>query len=189
MRTLLLMLLLSCLVMSSCRSRKKISQTITRELHEAVKTDSIAKDSVVQRAVVQAKKNTKKEQKEDQNDGQVKIVGKTDSASDFHYHNVVDGDTLSDIVIRGNAQFEIRNNWKKVQKKDAVESSTDSLNILQRVARKSVAQSTIKTVAEKIKTTEKKSTAKDLTFGAWATWLAAFIAVACLVWLFIYFKK
>ena len=64
------------------------------------------------------KKTEKIEQKEKSNDGDIVIKGKTDSLNkDFKFHNVVNGDTISDIYISGNADFVIKNRWKKIDKK------------------------------------------------------------------------
>ncbi len=133
-------------------------------------------------------KKTEKIIREQKNsDGDIHIVGKTDSATDFKFHNVVDGDTLSDIVISGNATFEIRNRWIRQNLKSESVTAVDNMNMVAKLARKAVSQSTIKKAAALVKNDSKNINEKGFTTAAWTSWLIGFIVVACLVWLYFYF--
>lgn len=144
----------------NCRSRKKAIEISEYRSAEVTKIDT---NTVVseEKKIQEASKSVKTtDQKTKENDGDIIIKGKTDSLKDFTFHNVVNGDTLSDIHISGNADFIIKNRWKQTEKKEVVKEASEKLNIVQDLARKSVSKSTIKDVAEKIKnkTVDVKST-------------------------------
>ena len=143
-----------CLLILGCRSRKKAVEISEYKLAEVTKIDTNTVVSSEKKAQEVEKTIIKSDQKEKENDGDVLIKGKTDSLQDFKYHNVVNGDTISDIYISGNADFVIKNRWKQIDKKEIKETVTEKLNIIANIARKSVAQKTIKEVAEKIKSKE-----------------------------------
>lgn len=148
----LLMILLTLLLLTSCRSRKKAMEISEYRSAEVTKIDTNTVISEEKKVLDREKTTQQTDQKEKQNDGDIVIKGKTDSLKDFTFHNVVNGDTLSDIRISGNADFIIKNRWKQTEKKEIKETETEKLNLVQDLARKSVSQSTIKDVAEKIKT-------------------------------------
>lgn len=179
--------LLAILTMLGCQSRKKRTMLAQQTLTEKTQADTVRtaaeKDSVV--AVVKKSKNKTKTEKK--NEGEVEIKAKVDSAQDFHFDNVVSGDTLSSIHVSGNAEVKIKTNWKDNHVDERLDKVEEKLDMVAKLARQAVSQKTIKEIAAKVKETNKNVTAKNFTFGAWATWLAAFVAVACLVWLFLYF--
>ena len=105
---------------------------------------------------------------------------------DFRFHNVVNGDTISDIYISGNADFIIKNRWTQIDKKEIKETVTENLNIVARVARKSVAQKTIKKVAEKIKAKEVSVKSSGFQFPVY---LIIGLAVLLLIVLWFLWKK
>ena len=144
-----------CLLILGCRNRKKAVQISEIQRTETTSADTNVVVSQEKKLHDLDKKTEKIEQKEKSNDGDIVIKGKTDSLKkDFKYHNVVNGDTISDIYISGNADFVIKNRWKQIDKKEIKETVTEKLNIIANIARKSVAQKTIKEVAEKIKSKE-----------------------------------
>lgn len=144
-----------CLLMLGCRNRKKAVQISEYKLAEVTKIDTNTVVSEEKKIHELDKKTEKIDQKEKSTDGDIVIKGKTDSLNkDFKFHNVVNGDTISDIYISGNADFIIKNRWKQIDKKEIKETVTDKLNIIATIARKSVSQKTIKEVAEKIKAKE-----------------------------------
>lgn len=126
----------------------------------------------------------KKDQTVKENDGDIIIKGKTDSLKDFNFHNIVDGDTLSDIYISGNADFMIKNRWKKTEKKEIEKSESERLNIIAEIARKSVAQSTIKEVAKELKTKEVKVKSTGFGLPVYLIIGGAVIVVILLFWFF-----
>ena len=144
-----------CLLMLGCRSRKKAVQISEIQRTETTSADTNVVVSEEKKLHDLDKKTEKIDQKEKSNNGDIVIKGKTDSLNkDFRFHNVVNGDTISDIYISGNADFIIKNRWKQIDKKEIKETVTEKLNIIASIARKSVAQKTIKKVAEKIKAKE-----------------------------------
>lgn len=175
-----------CLLILGCRSRKKAVEISEYKLAEVTKIDTNTVVSSEKKAQEVEKTIIKSDQKEKQNDGDVLIKGKTDSLQDFKYHNVVNGDTISDIYISGNADFIIKNRWKQIDKKEIKETVTDKLNIIATIARKSVAQKTIKEVAEKIKSKEVSVKASGFQFPMY---IIIGFAVLLLVLLWFLWKK
>ena len=154
-----------CLLILGCRSRKKTVQISEIQRTETTKADTNVVVSEEKKLHELDKKTEKIDQKEKSTDGDIVIKGKTDSLNkDFKFHNVVNGDTISDIYISGNADFVIKNRWKQIDKKEIKETVTDKLNIIATIARKSVAQKTIKEVAEKIKSKEVSVKSSDFQF-------------------------
>lgn len=139
------------LMLMSCQNRKKalqISEYRSAEI-EKIDTNTVVSNEKAVKDRVEVVK--KKDQKIKENIGDVVIKGKTDSIKDFRYSNVVGNDTISDIYISGNADFIIKNRWKQSEIKEIIEEKSDKTNIVAEVARKVVAQSTIKEVASELK--------------------------------------
>ena len=154
-----------CLLILGCRSRKKTVQISEIQRTETTKADTNVVVSEEKKLHELDKKTEKIDQKEKSTDGDIVIKGKTDGLNkDFKFHNVVNGDTISDIYISGNADFVIKNRWKQIDKKEIKETVTDKLNIIATIARKSVSQKTIKEVAEKIKSKEVSVKSSDFQF-------------------------
>lgn len=179
------MLILLCSLLS-CSSRKKhveFSEEGKTEV-ERISLDSLKSET----AKTETKKVTDKtiEQKKNEISGDIIIKGKTDSLQDFNFHNVVNGDTISDIYISGNADFIIKNRWKQIDKKEIKETVTEKLNIIATIARKSVAQKTIKEVAEKIKSKEVSVKSSGFQFPVY---LIIGFAVLLLILLWFLWKK
>jgi len=174
------------LLIASCSSRKKTLEISEYRSAEVTKIDTntvISSEKKIQNTENSVKKS---DQKIKENEGDIIIKGKTDSAKDFHFHNIVEGDTLSDIYMSGNSDFIIKNRWKKIDKKEVTEIKSETLNIIAEVARKSVAQSTMKEVAQELKTKEVmvKSTGFSL-----PVYLIIGGAVLFLILLFFLWKK
>lgn len=139
------------LMLMSCQNRKKalqISEYRSAEI-EKIDTNTVVSNEKAVKDRVEVVK--KKDQKIKENIGDVVIKGKTDSIKDFRYSNVLGNDTISDIYISGNADFIIKNRWKQSEIKEIIEEKSDKINIVAEVARKVVAQSTIKEVASELK--------------------------------------
>lgn len=176
-----------CLLMLGCRSRKKAVQISEIQRTETTSADTNVVVSEEKKLHDLDKKTEKIEQKEKSNNGDIVIKGKTDSLNkDFKFHNVVNGDTISDIYISGNADFVIKNRWKQIDKKEIKETVTEKLNIIANIARKSVAQKTIKEVAEKIKSKEVSVKSSGLQFPVY---IIIGFAVLLLVLLWFLWKK
>lgn len=172
--------------MLGCRSRKKAVQISEIQRTETTKADTNVVVSEEKKLHNLDKKTEKIEQKEKSNNGDILIKGQTDSLQDFTYHNIVNGDTLSDIRITGNADFIIKNRWKQIDKKEIKETVTEKLNIIATIARKSVAQKTIKEVAEKIKAKEVSVKSSGFQFPVY---LIIGLAVLLLILLWFLWKK
>ena len=177
------------LFLLNCRSRKKELKIEEYRSAEVVKVDT---NTVVsnEKKQEELKQTTEKKTKtENDNSGDIIIKGTTDKEKDFHFHNIVEGDTLSEITISGLAEFTIKNRWKKSETVSTAEKKEEYQNIVQEIAQKSVAQSTIKEVAKKIKSEEKTVESKNFTFGAWLVWLLIAAMVVCAVWFYVQFKN
>lgn len=133
-----------------CRTRKRVTETVTIKKDETVKVDSnilkVKRDSIFNR--IDVKKDAVK--KVNDNSGDIIIKGKTDSIKPFDFHNIVNGDTLSSIHISGNADFKIINHWNKKEETEKSSNIESNLNIIAKVARTAVAKETIKKLAEKV---------------------------------------
>lgn len=176
--------MLILIILTSCRTRTKDLAINEYQYAEIEKIDTntvVSLDKSVQKI---DKIEIKKDQTVKENDGDIIIKGKTDSLKDFNFHNIVDGDTLSDIYISGNADFIIKNRWKQTQKKETEKSESESLNIVAEIARKSVAQSTIKEVAIELKTKDVKVKSTGFSFPIYLIIGGAVIVVILLFWFF-----
>ena len=181
----IIMLIFLCSLLS-CSSRKKHV-----EFSEEGKTEveRISLDSLKSEI---AKTETKKvidktiEQKKNEISGDIIIKGKTDSLQDFKFHNVVNGDTLQVINIKGNSTFEIKNKYSKSEEKTVEKNKEENLNIIQQVARTAVAKTTIKKIATEMKKVDKDVKSKGFTFPVY---LIAGIVIVVLVLLWFLWKK
>lgn len=139
------------LTLISCRSRKKLREVSELNRKETLKIDlkslSVKKDSVIK--ITEKKKTEIK--KIDNNDGEIIIKGKTDSIKPFEFHNIINGDTISSISITGNADFQIKNHWNKVDEKTETKEENKDLDFVAKTARDLVSKETIKKVAEEVK--------------------------------------
>lgn len=181
-----LITVLCSLLFVACSTRKKdlrVTEFRSAEI-EKVKFDSVRTQDL--KEVTKKVIDKKVDQKEKDNSGEVVIKGKTDSLKDFSYYNVVNGDTLSGIVISGTADFTIKNRWKQSEKKDETKESSENLNVVQDLARTAVSKETIKDVAQKAKKLKKEVDQKGFTAGTYITTGICFLVVAVLVWLFFY---
>lgn len=181
-----MMILLLLSLMTSCRSRKKAVEIEKEKIHEVIKTDTNIVTSEEKKLVHLEKVDQKTEQTEKDNSGDIIIKGNTEKDKDFHYHNVVDGDTISDILIKGNADFVIKNRWKVSEKKEVIETVKENLNLVAKIARKSVAQSTIKDVAKEVKKVEKEVESKGFVFPIY---LLGGLALLLVIVLFFLWRK
>lgn len=172
--------MLAVTLLTGCRTRNK-SLGITE--YRTAKISRIQQDSAVETkdsAIVKNKIRKTEQTKEKSVSEDIEIRGKTDSIQkDFDFHNVVNGDTLQVIHISGNADFVVKTRRQESQQQEISTSDKEDLNIIAKVARKAVAQSTIEQAAGKIKevTKEVKSTGFQ-----WPAWLIVGIcAIALLV--------
>lgn len=174
------------ILLTSCRSRKKHLEISEYRAAEVTKIDTNTVVSTEKQMQESIKKEKKIDQQIRENDGNITIKGKTDSIKDFRFSNVVGNDTISDIYISGNADFIIKNRWKQIDKKEVITELAENINIVAEIARKSVAQSTIKEVAEVINKKEVTVKSKGFVFPVY---LIIGGAVLFLISLFFLWKK
>lgn len=182
----LAILLLILVLTVQCRSRKKTASFTEYRTAEISKIDSntVISTEVKDSTIAKIEKHT--ERKDRQNEGNITIKGKADSLNDFHFHNVVNGDTLSDITIKGNADFIIKNRWQNRDNKEETKTASESLNVVAKIARKAVAQSTIKETAGSIKQIDKEIKATGFPLPVYI--IAGILAIV-VIWLFWFFGR
>lgn len=161
---LITILLAISFIFSACRSRKKAVEYISEQKREVLTVDSAAVTETEEKVQAVKTEKKKEETKSNQAAGEVEIKGNANGANPFKYENIVNGDTLQTITINGNADFVIRNRFTREETIKAVENFTENLDIVATVARKAVAQSTIKDVAHTIKKVEKSTSSKGFGF-------------------------
>lgn len=182
-KIIILILLCSLIGCSNRRKHVEISKESTTEI-EKISLDSVKAET----SKIDTKKITDKniDQKKNEVSGDIIIRGKTDSITDFKFHNVVNGDTLQVINITGNSTFEIKNKYSKSEEKTVEKSSEENLNIIQKAARTAVAKSTIKKVATEVKQVDKNVKSKGFQFPVY---LIIGASVLMLIVLFFLWKK
>lgn len=174
------------ILLTSCRNRTKHLEFSEYRSAEVTKIDTNTVVSTEKQMQESIKKEKKIDQQIRENDGNITIKGKTDSIKDFRFSNVVGNDTISDIYISGNADFIIKNRWKQIDKKEVITELAENINFVAEIARKSVAQSTIKEVAEVINKKEVTVKSKGFVFPVY---LIIGGAVLFLISLFFLWKK
>ena len=174
------------ILLTSCRNRTKHLEFSEYRSAEVTKIDTNTVVSTEKQMQESIKKERKIDQQIRENEGNITIKGKTDSIKDFRFSNVVGNDTISDIYISGNADFIIKNRWKQIDKKEVITELAENINIVAEIARKSVAQSTIKEVAEVINKKEVTVKSKGFVFPVY---LIIGGAVLFLISLFFLWKK
>ena len=178
-----MMILVVMILLTSCQSRKKSLDISEYRSAEVSKIDTNTIVSTEKQQIENISKQKKFEQKIKENDGDVIIKGKADTLKDFRYTNVVGNDTISDIFISGNADFIIKSKWKQSEKKEEFIEKSETVNFVAEIARKSVAQSTIKDMAETIKKKEVKVKSTGFTLPTYFIIGGALLLLAILFFL------
>ena len=182
--------LLMILILTNCRSRKKEvlerneskTETIVSKVDSNFVLNQAKKDNI--------KQDVKLQKDQSINNGSVIIKGKVDTIStDFKYDNIVDGDTISSIFIKGNATFEIKNNWNKKKEKIDSVSVSQSENFVSEIARASVSKKNIKKAAEKIKETTKEIKTTGFSFPVYLIFGIVLLVAVVLIIIIKNFKK
>ncbi|MCJ8153257.1 hypothetical protein MKJ01_05710 [Chryseobacterium sp. SSA4.19] len=188
MKKILILIFLSSLFLG-CRTKHK-AVTVTKEAKteiQRVNLDSLKETS--------SKQETKKvidktiQEKKDEFSGDIIIKGKSDSLNPLEFHNVINGDTLQSISIRGNADYIINNRFNKMDKSKSESGKEESTNVIQQTARDLVSKETIKDVASTVMTKAKEVSEKGFTFDVWAIALIVGVVVLLLVFVYFYFRK
>ncbi|WP_223560192.1 hypothetical protein [Chryseobacterium lathyri] len=188
MKKILILILLSSLILG-CRTKQKSSfySKEGRTEIERVKFDSVKERD--------SKESTKKisdnslTQKKDEFTGDIIIKGKSDTLNPLIFHNIVSGDTLQSILIKGKADYYIANHYKKSKEDKKETSSDEKLNVIQQTARDMVSKETIKDVVSKVEQGTKKIKSTGFQAGLWVV-LAVFGIVAIVVFgIYKYLKR
>ena len=154
---------------------------------ERVKFDSVKEENV--------KQETKKiidnsvQQKKDDFSGDIIIKGKSDSLNPLQFHNIVNGDTLQSISIKGNADYIINNHFQKSEQNKTESGKEESLNVIQKTARDLVSKETIKEVAEVVTTKTNEITSRGFQAGAWIVWALLGVVAIVAIGIYFYFKR
>jgi len=160
MKAKILIIILLTSILLGCRTKQKTSfyNKEGRTEIERVKFDSLKETNL--------KESTKKvtdnsiNNKRKEFSGDIVIEGKSDTLNPLIFHNIVSGDTLQSITIRGTADYYISNHYNKSSEEKKESSSEENLNVIQKTARDLVSKENIKNVASKVerKANEIKST-------------------------------
>lgn len=187
MKTILI--ILSLFLISGCKS-KKVLKTKVSDL-ETVQVISEKKEEK-QFEKVEQKQEAKKIELVDQkkeNQTEIEIKGKAETDKPIVLYNVENGDTLQSIKITGNAEVQIRtktNNSNQVKKEN---SSYESNNKLEELAKNIVNEGNLKETGREINTSVKDVTTTTGTFWSFGLigGLGAFALL--LIAIFVYFKN
>lgn len=129
------------------------------------------------------------QEKKDDFSGDIIIKGKADSLNPLEYHNIINGDTIQSISIKGNADYQINNHFQKTDNNKTESGKEESLNVIQKAARDMVSKETIKDVASTVETKAKEITEKGFTSGVWFTVIIIGISALVLLFLYIWLRK
>ncbi|WP_213279332.1 hypothetical protein [Chryseobacterium indologenes] len=189
MKLKILIIILLSSVLLGCRTKHKTSfySKEGRMEIERVRLDSV-KEKTVKESTKKVTDQTVKKQIQDFS-GDIIIKGKSDTLNPLVFHNVVSGDTLQSILIRGTAEYYINNHYQKAVEDKKESSSEEKTNIIQDLAKTAVSKETIKKVAAEVekKTTEIKATGFQA--GIWIV-LAVLGAVGIVIFgIYKYFRK
>lgn len=162
----LIVILLSSLLLG-CRTKHKTS-LYSKEGRTEI--EHVALDSVKEKSVKESTRKvvdqTIKKQMEDFS-GNIVIRGKSDTLNPLIFHNVISGDTLQSIIIRGTANYYINNRYRKSTEDKKDTSSEEKTNIIQDLAKTAVSKKTIKKVAAKVEQKTKEIKTKGFQAGIW----------------------
>ncbi len=185
---ILIIILLSSLLLA-CRTKHKTSfySKEGKTEIERVKMDSV-KEKAVKESVKKVTDQTVKKKLEDFS-GDIVIKGKSDTLNPLIFHNVVKGDTLQSIVIRGTSNYYINNRYRKSTEDKKETASEEKTNIIQDLAKTAVSKETIKKVAAEVEKKTNDIKTKGFQSGFWV-WLSIIGLVAIIIFgIYKYLKR
>jgi len=187
MKQILILLILFSL--AACRTKQKavMMSKETRTETARVKLDSL-KETAVKQEVKKVIDNITQEKK-DEFSGDITIKGKSDSLNPLEFHNVVNGDTLQSISIRGNADYVIQNRFQKSDNNKIESVKEEKLDVIQKAARDLVSKETIDDVAATVENKTRQITSRGFQAGAWIIWGVIGIVLVIAGYLYFYFKR
>lgn len=179
MKTKILIIILLTSLLLGCRTKHKTS-LYSREGKteiERIKFDSV-KERCLKESTKKITDKTIKKQLENFS-GDIIIRGKSDILNPLIFHNVVSGDTLQSILIRGTADYYINNHYKKSTENKEASKKEEKTNIIQDLAKTAVSKETIKEVASEVVKKTNDITSKGFQFGIY--WVLGILGVFVLV--------
>ena len=185
---ILIIILLSSLLLG-CRTKRKTSfySKEGKTEIERVKLDSV-KEKTVKESTKKVTDQTVKKKLEDFS-GDIIIKGKSDTLNPLIFHNVVSGDTLQSIVIRGTADYYINNHYRKASEDKKESSSEEKTNIIQDLAKTAVSKETIKKVAAEVEKKTNDIKAKGFQAGIWIVMALLGVVAIVIFGIYKYFKR
>lgn len=188
MKKILILILLSSLILG-CRTKQKTSfySKEGKTEIERASLDSV-KENTVKESTKKVTDQSVKKRTEDFS-GDIVIKGKSDTLNPLIFHNVVSGDTLQSIMIRGKADYYISNHYKKSTEDKNEIVKEEKLNVIQQTARDLVSKETIKDVASKVEEGSKKIKSTGFQAG-WFVLFGVLAVVAIIIFaIYRYFKR
>ena len=185
---ILLLILLSSLMMG-CRSKHKITTTYKENTKE---TESIKADSMSlhdSKSVQSENAEVLIQEKKNEMSGDILIKGKSDAGNPFVFHNVVEGDTVQSISIKGNAEYLVKSHYVKTDHKRSEIKKEESASIIQDSVQKTLTKETTKEVASKVSEENKKITSTGFEAAAWIFITIIGITLILIFFTYKYFKK
>ncbi|WP_241285379.1 hypothetical protein [Chryseobacterium arthrosphaerae] len=189
MKTKILLLILLSSLMMGCRSKHKITTTYkenTKE-KEKVKTDSSGFRNI--QSVQSKSDEVLVKESKDEISGDLLIQGKSDASSPFTFHQVIGGDTIQSISIKGTAEYSISNRYTKGDYRKQETKTEESANRIQDSAQQSVSKEAIREVDAKISEQTKNIKLNGLDAAAWVFITIMGITLTLLFFTYKYFKK
>lgn len=185
---ILIIILLSSFLLG-CRTKHKTSfySKEGRTEIERVTLDSV-KEKVAKESTKKVSDQTVKKQIQDFS-GDIIIKGKSDTLNPLIFHNVVSGDTLQSIVIRGTADYYINNHYRKSSEDKKESSSEEKTNIIQDLAKTAVSKETIKKVASEVEKKTNDIKSKGFQAGIWIFLTALGIVAIIIFAIYKYVKR
>ncbi|MHA7823698.1 hypothetical protein ACVVIH_13125 [Chryseobacterium arthrosphaerae] len=183
MKTKILVVILLVL-MISCRTSHKTA-LFTQEGRtniERVKLDSVKENSVTNMTKKDSDKTIRKQK--DELSGDIVIRGKADTLNPLVFHNVVSGDTLQSILIRGTADYYIKNHFQKSKEDNYEASKEQKINAFEEKVKTVISEDNIKVVASKVIQKSKEVKSRGIQAAVWI--FLAVVAITSILFFFIY---
>lgn len=184
-----ILIIISCLLVFGCRSRKldrRITSEIKQSYEKVVKEDK--QDSVVKQVEKSESKHQEK-QSYKTNNSEIEIKGKSESGKPIEFHQIENGDTISSIKVIGNAEVAYKAKSLNTENSSSKEDKKENLNELQKISREAVSHETISKAANEVKDLAEKVKSSGFQFGTYAVFFGWGIAIIIIIGLIIYFRK
>ncbi len=95
------------------------------------------------------------------------IRGKVDTLNPLAFHNVVSGDTLQSIVIRGSADYYIKNRFQKSNEDNFETSKEEKINAFEEKVKTAISEENIKVVASEVIQKSKEVKSRGIQAAVW----------------------